>query len=188
VDLAGDTSPWRPPTSVSDRIQRRMHNHLAIRAELEARGRVFRTRSDTEVILHAYAEYVLRLRGEALGDVRAGHLGTRASDVPSWPGTAGIKPPLRDPRRHLALPATATFRVPGLSPSLDRESCGVILIFRSVPPPPTLFDVGCGAPRAGHHDRGRGKGMGSRSASVPITLAPLPSGARRIWPRSSRSL
>ena len=33
-----------------------IYNHAALRRELEARGRVFRTASDTEVLLHLYAE------------------------------------------------------------------------------------------------------------------------------------
>ncbi|MGE5538425.1 MAG: asparagine synthase (glutamine-hydrolyzing) [Gemmatimonas sp.] len=44
-----------------------IYNYRDLRRELEARGRVFRTNSDTEVILHGYEEYgrdvVRRLRG-----------------------------------------------------------------------------------------------------------------------------
>ena len=44
-----------------------VYNHLDLRRELEARGHVFRTRSDTEAIVHAYEEWGLacveRLRG-----------------------------------------------------------------------------------------------------------------------------
>ena len=44
-----------------------IYNHAALRRELQAKGRVFRTRSDTEVLLHLYAdrgeEMVRALRG-----------------------------------------------------------------------------------------------------------------------------
>ncbi len=44
-----------------------IYNHAALRRELESRGHVFRTRSDTESIVHAYEEWgqecVHRLRG-----------------------------------------------------------------------------------------------------------------------------
>src|SRR5436190_15938423 len=44
-----------------------IYNHRALRRELEAKEHIFRTKSDTEVILHAYEEYgvdcVRHLRG-----------------------------------------------------------------------------------------------------------------------------
>ncbi|MGD0722552.1 MAG: asparagine synthetase B, partial [Roseiarcus sp.] len=44
-----------------------IYNHTALRAELEAHGHRFRSRSDTEVILHAYRQWgtgcIHRLRG-----------------------------------------------------------------------------------------------------------------------------
>src|SRR5262245_40559301 len=44
-----------------------VYNHADLRAELEARGHRYRTRSDTETIVHAYEEWgercVERLRG-----------------------------------------------------------------------------------------------------------------------------
>src|SRR5204862_29711 len=36
-------------------------NHLALRGELEARGHLFRTRSDTEVVVHAYEQWGERM-------------------------------------------------------------------------------------------------------------------------------
>lgn len=58
-----------------------IYNHAELRRELEARGRVFRTRSDTEVLLQMYAEHGVamlpRLRGMfafALWDERRGAL------------------------------------------------------------------------------------------------------------------
>ena len=56
-------------------------NHLALRGELEARGHVFHTRSDTEVLVHAYEQWgermLERLNGQfafAIYDRRAGSL------------------------------------------------------------------------------------------------------------------
>src|SRR5437762_9405576 len=44
-----------------------IYNHRELRRELEARGCVFRTRSDTEVLLHLYAD-----RGERMVDALRG--------------------------------------------------------------------------------------------------------------------
>ncbi|MGI5347178.1 asparagine synthase (glutamine-hydrolyzing) [Streptomyces sp. CA-250714] len=66
IDLAGGTQPMadRPdePAIVLS-YSGEVYNHHALRAELRGRGHVFRTRSDTEVVLRAYAEW-----GEHIAD------------------------------------------------------------------------------------------------------------------------
>ncbi|HEY0993853.1 MAG TPA: asparagine synthase (glutamine-hydrolyzing) [Kofleriaceae bacterium] len=56
IDPAGGAQPMR---LVDDRLtvvfNGDIYNYLALRAELIERGRTFRTRSDTEVVLHAFA-------------------------------------------------------------------------------------------------------------------------------------
>jgi asparagine synthase (glutamine-hydrolysing) len=68
VDLASGQQPM----AVSDgklwvTYNGEIYNYLDLRGELEARGHVFRTRSDTEVLLHGYREWgdglAARLRG-----------------------------------------------------------------------------------------------------------------------------
>ncbi len=58
IDVAGG---HQPIANEDDRIwvvfNGEIYNHRQLRAELEARGHRFRTRSDTEVIVHAYEEY-----------------------------------------------------------------------------------------------------------------------------------
>lgn len=69
IDLAGG----RQPMSTEDRslwvvFNGEIFNHVELQAELEARGHRFRTRSDTEVLLHAYEawgdRFVERLNGQ----------------------------------------------------------------------------------------------------------------------------
>jgi asparagine synthase (glutamine-hydrolysing) len=71
VDVEGGAQPMaspapgRPPVVLS--FSGEIYNHRELRAELAARGHRFRTRSDTEVLLHAYLRWgvdcVARLNG-----------------------------------------------------------------------------------------------------------------------------
>src|SRR5262245_5966932 len=68
VDVAGGHQPMQSDTgSAVVTYNGEIYNHAALRAGLEARGHVYRTRSDTETILHLWDEYgaegVERLHG-----------------------------------------------------------------------------------------------------------------------------
>jgi asparagine synthase (glutamine-hydrolysing) len=78
IDLeTGDQPVANEDESVWTALNGEIFNYIELRAELKSRGHQFRTRSDTEVIVHAYEEYgdrfVERLSGQfaiALWDVR----------------------------------------------------------------------------------------------------------------------
>ncbi|MBV9282041.1 MAG: asparagine synthase (glutamine-hydrolyzing) [Chloroflexi bacterium] len=58
IDLAGGEQPiWNEDRSCCIVYNGELYNFLDLRPELEVRGHAFRTRSDTEVILHAYEEW-----------------------------------------------------------------------------------------------------------------------------------
>jgi asparagine synthase (glutamine-hydrolysing) len=58
IDLAGGHQPLANETETVWAVQNgEIYNYLEVRGELVARGHVFRTRSDTEVIVHAYEEW-----------------------------------------------------------------------------------------------------------------------------------
>jgi asparagine synthase (glutamine-hydrolysing) len=58
IDLAGGQQPiWNANRSCCIVYNGELYNFLDLRQELEALGHVFRTRSDTEVILHAYERW-----------------------------------------------------------------------------------------------------------------------------------
>lgn len=68
VDLSGGRQPiWNEDHTVAIVYNGEIYNHRALRADLERGGHMFRTRSDTETIVHAWEEYgtecVRHLRG-----------------------------------------------------------------------------------------------------------------------------
>ncbi len=58
IDVAGGHQPLANETGTVWAVQNgEIYNYLDVRDELVARGHIFRTRSDTEVIVHAYEEW-----------------------------------------------------------------------------------------------------------------------------------
>jgi asparagine synthase (glutamine-hydrolysing) len=117
-------------------------NHLELRAELEKTGVRFRTRCDTEVLLHLYLRhgpgFVSQLRGMfaiALWDRRRRRL-LLARD------RFGIKPlyyQLEDGRLTFASELKALLRQPTFSRDVDPEALHAFLAFNSIPSPLTIF-------------------------------------------------
>jgi asparagine synthase (glutamine-hydrolysing) len=119
-----------------------VYNHLALRAELEAKGHVYRSQTDTETILHLYEEEgprcVERLHGMfafAIWDERRRELFLARDRL-------GIKP-----LYYAQLPGGFVFgseikallRHPGLTADLDLEAFHQYLTFVATPAPRTMF-------------------------------------------------
>jgi asparagine synthase (glutamine-hydrolysing) len=158
-----------------------IYNHRELRRELERRGRRFATRSDTEVLVHAYEEhgdgFLERLRGMfalALWDARERRL-LLARD------RFGIKPLYY---RHdggalaFASELKAMLELPGLSREIDPRAVAAFLAFNSIPAPLTIF--------AGARKLGAGCALAWRDGELTerrfARPAPVPAGEARRGP------
>lgn len=119
-----------------------IYNHRELRAALQARGHVFRSTSDTEVLVHLYEErgehLVERLRGIfafAIYDARRARL-VLARD------RFGVKPlfyAVHQGQIVFASEIKAITALPGFVPVLDRQACCDFLGLGYIPEPATGF-------------------------------------------------
>jgi len=120
-----------------------IYNHLELRSRLEAKGHVFRSRSDTEAIVHAYEEYGLDF---------ARHL-TGMFALAIWDGPRrrlvlardrlGLKPlyyTLADGKLRFASEIKALLADPTLPRAMHRQGLLDLLGYEFVPAPATLFE------------------------------------------------
>jgi len=121
-----------------------IYNFARLRRELESKGHIFRSHTDTEVVLHLYEQEgpdcLQRLSGMfafTICDLR--------SSSPSLflaRDHFGVKPfyyHLDGPRLAFASEVKALLEVPGITPELDLESLHQYLTFLWVPEPNTMF-------------------------------------------------
>ena len=119
-----------------------IYNFQGLRAELAAKGHVFRTHSDTETIVHAYEEWgeacVDRFRGMfafAIWDARRERLFLARDRF-------GKKPLFLCEAHDSVLFASeikSILAFPGIRAEVDRDSLWDYLAYRYVPAPSTLF-------------------------------------------------
>lgn len=143
IDLAHGHQPMANESGEIIAVQNgEIYNFEALRADLIARGHVLKTRSDTEILPHAYEEWggdlVPRLRGMfaiALWDSRTRTLllaRDRFGKKPlhyAWVGDSFV----------FGSEIQALLAVPGLSRELDREAIDDYLTFGYVPSPRSAF-------------------------------------------------
>ncbi len=143
IDLEGGKQPiFNEDASAVVIFNGEIYNYADLTAELVERGHSFRTRSDTEAIVHAYEEYgdrcVDRLRGMfafAIWDRRRKRL-LLARD------RLGIKPVyfyLGDRFFAFASEIKALLEFPDLPRQVDPEALELYLALRYVPGPRTMF-------------------------------------------------
>lgn len=119
-----------------------IYNFRELRADLERRGHAFRTRSDTEVIVHAYEEF-----GERCVDRLRGMFAFAVWDSPSRRlflarDRLGIKPLhywVAGDRIAFASEIKALLPIPDLSPRVDERAVDLYLTYGYIPSPYTIF-------------------------------------------------
>jgi asparagine synthase (glutamine-hydrolysing) len=143
IDLGGGHQPiGNEDGSVQIVFNGEIYNHRVLREELLSRGHTFRTRSDTEVIVHGYEEFgtaVLdRLNGMfgfALWDARSRRLFLARDRI-------GIKPlyySLTGDGLVFASELKSLLLHPGIDRTLDRDALSQYLAWEYIPSPRTPF-------------------------------------------------
>jgi asparagine synthase (glutamine-hydrolysing) len=145
IDIAHGDQPMVADGGAAAVVQNgEILNHLELRAELERDGVRFRTRCDTEVLLHMYLRhgpaFVERLRGMfALALWDSGHRRLLLAR-----DRFGIKPlfyEVQDGRLSFASELKALLRQPRFSRAIDPEALHAFLAFNSIPAPLTIFSA-----------------------------------------------
>jgi asparagine synthase (glutamine-hydrolysing) len=142
--VAGGDQPLHSEDgTVSAVVNGEIYNHADIRQELERRGHVFSTRSDSEVVVHAYEEYgeqyVRRLNGIFAIVLWDGHRRRLVAARDPF----GVKPLYwwSEGRRVAMASEVGALLATGLvTPKVDRTALDHYLACRFVPGPRTLFE------------------------------------------------
>ena len=143
IDLAGGHQPLSNTAGTIWLVcNGEIYNYRELRTELQAQGHVFKTASDSEVLLHGYAQegdsFVLRLNGMfdfALWDARQQRLLIGRDRI-------GVKPlyiAQTAQRLAFATEAKALLQLPGMATELNRAVLADYLHLGYVPAPHSIF-------------------------------------------------
>ncbi len=143
IDLAGGHQPLsNEDGSIWIVFNGEIYNITELRAELEANGHRFATRTDTEVIVHLYEQYgsacFARLAGMfaiALWDERRGRLVLARDRFGKKPVTYAV----HAGRLYFASEAKAILATPGLPRRLDPQALHQYFLFQYVPAPHSIY-------------------------------------------------
>ncbi len=190
VDLPGGSQPvWNENETVAVVYNGEIYNFRELRSELEALGHRFRTRSDTEVVVHAYESWgersVERLHGMfafAIVEMPQGR-GRRAARVFLARDRMGIKPlyyTLVDGKLLFASEVRALL-VSGCVPArISSAAIPAYLLFGSVCEPLTLIEGVASLPPS--HSMSVPAAV-SASAPVPTRYWDAPGATRKTVPK-----
>lgn len=144
IDLEGGDQPVTsddPPAVVV--YNGEIYNHAELRRELEKRGHRFRSRSDTEVLLHAFLEWDTGCFARLRGMFAAAIWLERERRLVLVRDRLGIKPlyyAVRGPDLYFGSELKAILAHPEIERSLDLEGLDHYLTLNYVPCPYTLVE------------------------------------------------
>jgi asparagine synthase (glutamine-hydrolysing) len=150
IDLPGGRQPiWNEDGTLAVVFNGEIYNFRQLRRELEALGHRFRTRADTEVVIHGYeawgSECVQRLEGMfafAVVELPGGP-GGRAKRIFLARDRMGIKPlyyGLRAGKFYFASEVQALVASGCIPPQISAEAVESYLLFGSVSEPATIIE------------------------------------------------
>ncbi len=143
VDVSGGTQPMSDPLGrVTVVFNGEIYNHELLRAELQSLGYVFRTRSDTEVLVHGYLAWGERLPSRLRGMFAFAVWDTWERRLLLARDRVGIKPlywTCIGGDLLFASEVKSLFAFSEVPRALEPTHLGVYLALRYVPAPQTLF-------------------------------------------------
>jgi asparagine synthase (glutamine-hydrolysing) len=143
IDIAGGHQPIaNEDNSVTVVFNGEIYNHLSLKEDLESRGHVFRSRCDTEVLVHLYEEYGTDMVNYLNGMFAFAIYDRKLRRMLLARDRLGIKPLyyIETDRWFLFGSEIKSFLgFQEFTPELDFEALHHYLTFRFVPTPMTLF-------------------------------------------------
>ena len=119
-----------------------IYNHAKLREELEQRGHVYASRTDSETILHLYEERGLDFVNDLEGDYAIAIWDADREQLVLVRDRAGVKPLYfyhQNGRFAFASEIKAILEHPEVTPELNEEALYHYLTFVTTPAPQTLF-------------------------------------------------
>lgn len=142
IDIDGGAQPMgNEDGSIQVVFNGEIYNFIELRKELVACGHVFKTRSDTEVIVHAYEQWGLQFADRLNGMFAFALYDSNARKLVLARDHLGIKPLYFTTVKSQFLFASeikSLMRHPAFNRELDREALAELFTFRYVPSPKSL--------------------------------------------------
>lgn len=143
IDIAGGKQPiYNEDESIVTVYNGEIYNYLVLREELKAKGHIFKTNSDTEILVHLYEEYGRNLLDHLNGMFAFAIYDRKHHQLMIARDRLGIKPLYYiegDDWFLFSSEIKSFMGFPEFKPVLDLEALHHYLTFRFVPAPMTLF-------------------------------------------------